>query len=357
MRTMSLLLILGISVFFLFGCNKETPKTTQDPRPSLITVTQPQQHGVEMLEETVGSLESTIDPILSAEVSGKIESILVNPGDKVAKGQIMATIDPHDLLLAKQAGLSEVKRLEALLKNQSRNTARFGDLLKDHYVSQSMLDEALSQETVLQEQLNAAKANLIIIERNVAKTKIRSPVDAHVESQLVSTGSYVKIGDPLFQIVGQGSLRAHLPFPESIASRIKTDLKVRLWTPTSPNDMVEGIINDIKPMTGAKTRSLDVIVEIENKSNWKPGSSVNAQVITANHSQAITVPEQSVVLRPAGSVVYVINDGKAVQKVVQTGVVRDGFIEITAGLLANDTIAVDGAGFLTDQALVQIQKG
>ena len=66
------------------------------------------------------------------------------------------------------------------------------------------------------------------------------------------------------------------------------------------------------------------------------------------------VPEQSVVLRPAGEVVYVVRDNKAYQAIVKTGMRQNGLVEIIDGIAENDVIVVDGAGFLTDKTLVKV---
>jgi hypothetical protein len=79
-------------------------------------------------------------------------------------------------------------------------------------------------------------------------------------------------------------------------------------------------------------------------------------VVTGRKENAVVVPEQSVVLRPAGKVVYLVQDGKAVQRVVETGVRKDGRIEIVSGLAGGETVAADGAGFLTNNAPVAIAK-
>ena len=68
------------------------------------------------------------------------------------------------------------------------------------------------------------------------------------------------------------------------------------------------------------------------------------------------IPEQSLVLRPAGEVVYVVRENIAHQAIVKTGLRQKGFIEIISGLKPNDLIVVDGAGFLTDKAPVKIAK-
>lgn len=353
--------IYALLVLLLVGCDSsEHQNPSQSEHHTRVTIFTPERAEVEVIEETVGTLETTMDPLLVAQVSGTVEKILVRPGEQVQKGQLMALIDARDLILSQQSSSAEVKRLEALSDNQHRTAVRYQDLIKDHHVSQSMLDEAVSNEIALQEQLRGAKAQHTLIQRNVERTKIRAPFDAKLEKLFFSEGGYVKAGEPLFQVVTLGALRARLPFPENSASILSPGLKVRLRTPTSPNDVVEGVIKEIKPMTDKDNRSIDVIVEINNTGTWKPGSSVNAQVITETRAGAVLVPEQAVVLRPAGKVVYVIRDGKAYQTIVQTGINRDGWVEIRSGLSPEATIAVDGAGFLTDQAPViaqQVERG
>ena len=95
-----------------------------------------------------------------------------------------------------------------------------------------------------------------------------------------------------------------------------------------------------------------MIVKFDTDGKFRGGGTVNAQVVTGRKPSAIVVPEQSVVLRPAGKVVYIIEDGKAAQRIVQTGYRQGGLIEITTGLAGGETVAVDGAGFLTNNALV-----
>lgn len=343
-------------VLLLGGCGSpEDQKTAQFLYNTRVTTLSPERAEIEIIEQTVGTLETMTDPLLVAQVSGTVEKILVHPGEQVQKGTVMALIDARDLVLSQQSSAAEVRRLEALLDNQHRTAERYQDLSKDHHVSQAMLDEAISNEIALQEQLHSAKAQYALIQRSVERTKILAPFDAKLEKQFLSEGGYVKAGEPLFQIVTTGSLRARLPFPENRASILNTGLKVRLRTPTAPNDVIEGVIKEIKPMTDKDNCSINAIVEIENTGTWKPGSSVNAEVITAIHTGALLVPEQAVVLRPAGKVIYVIKEGKAYQTLVQTGINRGGWVEILSGLSPESIIAVDGAGFLTDQAPVIAQ--
>jgi len=172
-----------------------------------------------------------------------------------------------------------------------------------------------------------------------------------VEQRMVAVGDYVTLGKSLFQLTTTQALRVRLPFPETIAPQLRTGLIVRLSTPTAPGKITQGRVSDIRPMVGAN-RAMEVIVDVPNPGDWKPGGSVNGALVVAEHPQAVVVPEVSLVIRPAGEVVYVINNNKAEQRVVRSGIRQDGYVEILSGLELGETIAVDGASFLTDKAPV-----
>jgi hypothetical protein len=104
------------------------------------------------------------------------------------------------------------------------------------------------------------------------------------------------------------------------------------------------------------SRTIDVIADVVNEPDWQPGASVTGIVILGEQVAALMIPEQSLVLRPAGEVVYIVRNNVAYQAVVKTGARQNGLIEVQEGLQPNDTVVVDGAGFLTDKAPVSIQQ-
>ena len=182
-----------------------------------------------------------------------------------------------------------------------------------------------------------------------------APVDGIIETQIVSPGDYVKVGDPLFRLISNRILRAHLPYPESAAGRIRAGQPVRLSLPHLPGKVIEGTVEDVKPTINDSSRALDVLVRVSNDGSLLSGGTVNASIVTGHKAAAVMVPEQSVVLRPAGKVVYLIAGGKAVQRVVEVGAKRDGRVEIAKGLADGETVAEDGAGFLSDGAAVNVK--
>ena len=148
-------------------------------------------------------------------------------------------------------------------------------------------------------------------------------------------------------------MRAHIPFPEHIASKIKAGQTIKLTTPTS-KDAVVTTIKEIKPLIMAESRAVDVIADISDQAGWQAGASINAQVILSQKDNVLMVPEQSIVLRPAGEVVYVIKNNQATQRIVQTGERKSGLVEVISGLEPGFEVAVDGASYLTDNTKVKI---
>lgn len=325
----------------------------QGPKPTLVTATQVQNKSVEITEEAIGSIEGLIDPTIAAEVAARVVKVHVSPGQTVKKGELIATLDATDFALQRSEALAEVARIDALLENQTKTVARSQALVDKKFISQNAVDNDMAQQNVLKEQLKGAKARINTINYSSSKTKVFAPASGVVEKKIVDTGEFVKVGDPIVQIISNKRLRAHIPFPERISAQLKPGLKIRLSTPTS-SKTVETVIRELKLMITESNRSVDVIADITDESDWQPGASVTGTVILGEQKSTLMVPEQSVVLRPAGEVVYVIKTGKAYQNIVKTGLRQHGLVEIVSGLNVTDTIVMDGAGFLTDQAPVKL---
>ncbi len=354
MKITTPLLLLALATTFPACSDK--PAEKKGAPPTLITVTQAKAGPLEISERTLGTIEAVNDPKISAEVAGKIVRIAVRAGETVKKGQLLAQIDPTDLGNQAKADQSEITRLQALLAQQEKLLGRQSELVQKNFISKNALDDVTAQRDALKSQLAAASARSAISQNNQQKARIVAPFEGVIEEKIASDGDYVKVGDPLLRLISNGHLRAHLPFPENAASRIKPGMAVRLTSPLAPDTEIKGVVEDIRPSVTESSRAIDVIARLENPGFLKGGGSVNASVVTGRLDNAIQVPEQSVVLRPAGKVVYLIVDGKAVQQVVEAGGKQRGLVEIRQGLKGGETVALDGAGFLSNNAAVAIKE-
>lgn len=350
----------ALALLALAGCGgeAESARRPAGPPATLVTAITVQPRDLEVVEHVVGSLENVVDPSVGAEVAGRVVRVLAYTGRKVRQGELLAEIDPRDFEIQARADAAEIARLESLLAQQERVLERQQKLVAQGFISRNAADEALAQRNALRESLVAARARAEQTKRNLGKTRVTAPVDGVIEVQIVAPGDFVKVGDPLFRMVGTGRLRARLPLPENADRVVRPGLKVRLAAPAAPERELEARIDELRPTVVAQSRALEAIVRFDNDGTFRGGGSVNARIVTEVRAGALMVPEQAVVLRPAGKVVYVLaeRDGRLVaeQRPVETGVRQDGAYEIVKGLAAGERVAVDGAGFLTHGAPVAL---
>lgn len=351
----------GLGAYFFAGdgrASRDSGKgAAKGPQAVLITTSVVQPRSLEIYEEVVGTVENVIDPTVGAEVAGRVTRVTGFTGKKVAKGELLAEIDAADFQIQARGDQAEIGRLASLLEQQERVVERQRKLVDQGFISQNAVDDAIAQRNALRQQLAFAKARAEATGRSLTKSRVLAPIDGEIETQIVAVGDYVKLGDPLFKLVGMQELRVHLLLPEAAATRIRPGLKVVLSPPAAPERLLEARIDEIKPTVGTNNRALDAIVKIRGEGTlFRGGGTVNARIVLRTLEGALMVPEHSVVLRPAGKVVYALQDGVARQRVVETGLRQDGLQEITKGLAAGETVAVDGAGFLTDGAAVALPK-
>lgn len=343
----------------LSGCGRdaESARKAAGPPAVLITTALVAPRSLEVYEEVVGTLENVIDPTIGAEVAGRVTRVLGFTGKKVKRGDALAEIDAVDFEIQGRADAAEIARLQTLLAQQERVVQRQQALVKQGFIAQNAADDAVAQRNALREQLAAARARAEASRRGLVKSRVVAPIDGEIETQIIAVGDYVKLGDPLFRLVGVQRLRARLPLPETAAARLKPGLKVQLISPAALQRPVEAKIDEIKPTVGIANRALEAIVNFENEgAGLRGGGSVNARIVVATREGALMVPEESVVLRPAGKVVYAVRDNRAEQRLVTTGLKQDGLYEVLTGIAPGDVVAVDGAGFLTHGASVTLPK-
>jgi len=188
-------------------------------------------------------------------------------------------------------------------------------------------------------------------------TAVAVKKDLPVAESAVGTTTSLSVAQALDpNSVQRGSLTIRLPFPEHVARQLHIGQSVRLSSFDDTNKTATARVKEIRPALNNSTQTMEVIAELPAGQSWYSIGSVRGEVVINVHRGAIVIPEQSAVLRPAGSVVYVQEGDSVKERTVQTGLLRNGEIEILAGLKAGETVVVDGAGMLTDGAKVKLRE-
>ncbi len=335
---------------------KSTERSSAQQRVP-VTVTTVRRMTLEDWRHSVGQLEPFEDPLLSAEVSGRVVKLNVKEGDAVKAGEVVAQLDDADYRLARDMARTDIARVEALLKAAELRMRRISTLVHKGSAPQSALDDATAQRDSLRAQLAGAQVRLQQAERSLAKTRIVSPVGGRVARRMVSVGDLVAPGKPVMRIVASNTMKVRLPYPERELASIRAGQRVRLSTPASPEQHIEAKVTSVSPEIDMASRSAHVLVVMKNVHGWRAGASVDGAVLVGVRKDAFVVPETSVVLRPEGHVVFMLGqDGRVHERKVRLGLRVDGMVEVIDGFAGGERVVVDGAGFLIDGVMVEVKE-
>lgn len=334
------------------GDADSTADTSDQQTPVLVATVQAKVADLPVWLETVGMVHSRSTPTLAAEVEGRITMISADTGDQIAAGQTLAEIDTSTRLLQQQAARAGLERLAVHIANGERRVKRFATLSAQNLSSQSQLEDAREELEAFRADYKAAQANLAIVDDSVTKSRVLAPVSGLIQQRLIAEGDFVRRGDPLFEITQPHHLQARLPFAESLALQVKVGQTAIIKSPLIPGSLVEGMVTELQPSVGLGSRAITAIMDLDDPGQLRPQATLTGKVLVDTHLDAVLVPAISVVRRPAGDTVYVIKNDKAEARLVKRGHHDGPLVEIIQGLRGGETIATDGAAFLTDGARV-----
>lgn len=348
------LLLAGVSLILVgSGCGRDADDEAPQRRTA-VTVVDVQSREIERQEVSIGRLQANATPAVAAETAGRVALIHRDAGDRVEAGDLLAELEGQPQRISVSAASAEVRRLKALLDNERRRVDRLERLALRQSVAQDQLDEAKTAVEGFAAQLDEARARLEDAEYNLDRTRIVSPVGGRVQRRHVSVGDFVSAGQVAYELVAADVLRAILPLPEHLQDQVAVGQIARLAITARPDAVMEAQISEIRPMIGERSRAIELIIDLDNPGNWRPGGTVTGQVVTERR-EALIVPPASLVRRPAGTVVYVVDGDKVFQRVVRIGLRGADWVEIAEGLEGWESVVVDGAGFLSDGAVIDIQ--
>lgn len=352
-------LVTSLLALLLSACGGEDSSSdtkSANDRAVLISIHKAETTDLPIWLETAGQVHSLSAPTLAAEVEGRITTVTADTGDRIEIGQLLAETDTSALLLQQQAAQAELERLEVHTANGRRRVDRLEKLSSKNLSSQTQLDDALEQLEAYQAEYKAAVAKLAIVEDLLRKSHVIAPVSGVVQKRFIATGDFVTRGQALFAITRPDQLQAWLPYPETVALRVQVGQTVRIYSPLTPGVFAPGTITELQPTIGNGSRAVMAIVDLQDPGDLRPGATLSGEVLVETRNQAVMVPNISIVRRPAGQLVYVINGDKAEARLVETGHNEGDFVEITSGLDEGETVASDGAAFLTDGARVKFAE-
>jgi RND family efflux transporter, MFP subunit len=342
-RLAAVSLLIAVSALALNGCGKGDAKEAADTATAAIPVQVDRPSRGEMLSVYAGTapLQADQEATVVAKVGGEVREILVEEGDRVKAGQVLARLDGDRLRF-------ELQQTEVNLAKLEREYKRTVELLNRKLVAASAVDNARSE----MEWLKAARD---LAQLNLGYTEIRAPIAGVVSARHIKVGNTINVNDRTFQVTDLDPLIAEVHVPEREFAKLRPEQAATIIVDALAGASFVGRVQRISPTLDAATGTFKATIEvIDPKRELKPGMFARVGIVLERRSAALRIPRGAIVEAEGAPTVFVANGDKAEQRSIKTGLTNAGLIEVIDGLSGDERIVVVGQNGLKSGSSIRL---
>lgn len=273
-----------------------------------------------------------------SEATGVVAEILVEEGEQVEQGELLARLAYEELELAEQRARSELERLEA-----------------DFARSQELAEEDLISEDEFQQiefDLERARIDWKQAKLELNRTRITAPIRGTVSERYIRIGSLVNRNEVAYDIVDFDSIVAPVFVSEQYLSRLHVGQRVLLNAPAFGPEQVEARVERVSPVVDAESGTVEVTVDVGNIGRLRPGMFVSAKIVLDTHENTLAVPKKAVVYEDEQPHLFVVEAGRAQRRSVTLGYEGAELVEVSEGLAGDEWVVLVGQSALESDSLV-----
>jgi membrane fusion protein, multidrug efflux system len=347
----------GLVLLAVLGCAEEpTEDASHLPSVSAALV-----ESVDLQQEihASGDLQARLHTTIAAEIEGRITEIAVDEGGPVEAGAVVLEIDPERRRLEVDASRARLAEARAQYAKESRQTERIQKLRSEKVASQQQLDEAETALQLARSRVEASRADLGVAERALSDASVSAPFAGLIARRSVQLGEFVQPGKALVELVALDPLEVVFSLTELDTERVRPGQKVDVSVGAFPDRVFSGEVTFVAPTVDPATRTLRIKAEIDNADGLlRPGLFARVSLGTTPRRGVVMVPEEALIQRSEGALLFKIGEGDRVSRVaVQTGVHDGGRIEVRGDVVPGDRVVRRGHGGLADGAVVVVREG
>lgn len=365
-----LLTLLLVTALVFTGCSK-TEDISADTSEESYTA-------VEV--ETLKPMELHIENIMTAKtyadkdvyvvplMSGKVESINVNVGDRVNKDDVLFVMDKDNITNQVNQALAAYESAKAgyevsilQIENAKKSFEKIKKLYEEGAVPETQYDQA--KIAASDESLEAASKGVDqarVAYENAAdaleNAVVKAPISGVISDISIVEGEFATTAKPPVTIVDSDSITIELAVPGNMVNKLHkgTDAQVEI---SAANYSEKAVIDSISTSADPMTNLYTVNIILENNGSIKPGMFAKVNFETDRIESALAVKTEAVVERDGKNYVYVVNGDVSEEREVVTGLDTGSYIEIKSGLTAGDTVIVKGQDYITGGSKIKVVRG
>lgn len=338
------------------GAAKEDKVVTAKPALT-VTTALPQQGNLPVKLSANGNITAWQDAIIGAESNGlRLVQVLVNVGDQVKAGQVLAVFDGNTVQAEVAQAKASLLEAQANAGDAADNAARARTLANSGALSAQQINQYNTAEQTAKARLEAAKAVLDVQQVRSRQIKVLAPDSGVISARTATVGAVVGAGTELFRMIRGGRLEWRAEVTSAELGRLKAGTVATVLAASGAQ--LQGRVRMIAPTIDPLTRSALVYVDLPVSAGMaspaKAGMFARGE-FDLGSTPALTIPRPAIVMRDGFNYVFRISPDNRIHQVkVQTGRLDGDRVEITSGLTVDIRVVVSGAGFLNDGDLVRV---
>jgi membrane fusion protein (multidrug efflux system) len=295
----------------------------------------------ENLTETlpvIGSIEANEEVILKSEVSGKITGIFFEEGQYVRKDTLLIKVYDDDLR-------AQLVKAQSALKLARDVEDRQRQLLDREAISQQEYDVAFAN-------LQAAQADVALLESQISKTEIKAPFDGRIGFRKVSPGEYITPGVDIASLVSDNPAKIQFTVPERYSQLLGVNTVIRFRLQGQAVER-SAKVYAVAPAIDEVTRSLELKALAPNPAGALiPGAYARIDVLMQTQKNVVMIPVEAILSESDGEKVYLYRGGKAEKVKVESGSRNNSRAHIIRGITPGDTVITTGIMQITPRSEV-----
>lgn len=361
----ALLLIALIS-----ACGEGKGAAPRKRPPPLVMVARPTIKDVSVTLSYSVDIRPIEQAELQSKISGYVERVNVDRGDRVKKGQLLVEIRPSDLPKQVSQAREQVGQTDASYRLALENARRSRELYRREMISKAELDQVEAQLQMAQSARGGAESGLGAVTMRLSETRILAPFSGWVTGRYLDPGALVQPGQNanILTLMRIDEVRVFLRVPELDAPKVHPGQPATVTVDALPGKSFPGSVDRVPPALDPATRSLEAQVRIPNRTGiLKPGMYGRATLTVEVHPRAVVLPVEAVLAEDKKRSVYVVDQvraapggkgrlGTARQVAVQIGFDGGEWLEISQGLSGQDQVVVQGMDLIVAGEPVAVQE-
>lgn len=295
--------------------------------------------------ELTGTATPTRQARLASPGEGPIQNCRVREGAQVKRGERLVTIGRSG------AAAAQVTAMAESVKEQAAELNRTKILVQSGAIPGSQLDTAKAK-------YEGARALMAKARESAGDYSVAAPWDGVVSKVLVKDGDFVAPRAPLVEMYDPNSLVIRLAVPEAQSTLVLKGMPVKVQMDAYPGKTFEGKISLVYPDLDTRMRTRTAEMKLDYPVALIPGMFARLQVGLETATEAVVLPGDAVLVMPNGEkIAFILKDGKAQRRVVQTGLEAEGRVQIVSGIQPGETVITAGNEKLKDGMEVKAQGG